>query len=104
MRGDVPYLVPLALDAQMHDALAALHIAQTQQAKFFAAGAVIEQGREYRPIPYSLQRVRGRGLKQSPSLRVAESRRAAFIAVRGGSFHAVHGTAQDGIPLTEIVI
>jgi hypothetical protein len=57
-----PDFVAFALHPEMHDALAALHIAQAQQAQLFTADAVIEQGGEDRAIPYTLRRVRGRGL------------------------------------------
>jgi hypothetical protein len=39
-----PDFVALALDTEMHHALAALHIAQAKQAKLFAADAAIEAG------------------------------------------------------------
>ena len=81
VNGNKADLVALALDAEMHHALAALHVAEPQQAQLLAADAVIEQGGEYRAIPYTLQRVRGRGLQQPSRLGVAQGGRAAFIAV-----------------------
>ena len=63
-----PDLVALALDAKMHHALTALHVAHAQKAEFLAADAVVEQGGKYRAIPYTLQRVRGRGVQQTPGL------------------------------------
>ena len=79
VNGNKPDFVALAVDAKMHDALAALHIAQPEQAQLLTADAVIEQGGEDGAVPYTLQRVRGRGLQQTPHLRIAERRRAALI-------------------------
>jgi hypothetical protein len=64
---------------------------------------VIEQGREYRAIPYALQRVRGRGLQQSPRLCVTQCGRAAFVTVRSRALDAVRRIDGDCIALTEIV-
>src|ERR1700732_2053715 len=96
-------LAALAVDTKVHDALAALHIANTQQAEFFAADAVIEQGGQNRAVPYTLQRVDGRGLQQPAGLRVAEGRRAAFIAIGRRPLDAVNGITGDGIAFTEII-
>ena len=103
VNGNKPDLVTFTLHSEMHDALAALHIAQTQQAQLLAADAMIEQGSEYRAVPYTLQRVRGRGLQQSPDLRVTERRRTALIVVGGRPLHSVHRIAEDGVTLTEII-
>jgi hypothetical protein len=103
VNGNKPDLVALAFDAQMHDALAALHIAQAQQAEFFAADAVIEQGGENGAVAPSLQRVRGRGLQQSPGLCIAKRWRTALIIIRSRSLYAVHGIAGYGIALAEII-
>jgi hypothetical protein len=54
VNGNKPDFVALALDTEVHDALAALHITQAEQAQLFAADAVIEQGGEDGPIPYTL--------------------------------------------------
>ena len=72
-------LVAFAFDTEVHDALAALNVAQPQKAKLFAADAVIEQGGDNGTVPYTLQRVRGRGRQQRPGLRIAKGRRASFI-------------------------
>jgi hypothetical protein len=64
---------------------------------------VIEQGGENGAIPYTLQRVRGRGLQQPPHLRIAERRRAALIIIRGWPLDAVHRIAEDGVALTEVI-
>lgn len=52
---------------------------------------------------YTLQRVRGRSLQQSPHLRIAERRRAALIVIGGRALHGVHWIAKDGVALTEII-
>ena len=78
-------------------------IAEAQQAEFFTADAVIEQGGEDCAIPYTLQRVRGRGLKQSAGLRITQRGRATLVAVRSRPFHSILRIAQDGIPLAERV-
>ena len=104
VNGNEPDLVALALDAEVHDALAALHVAQPQQAQLFAPDAVIEQGGEYRAVPYTLQRVRGRGLQQAAA---PARRRAPACCLHCYSscrpLHAVHRIAEDGVALTEIV-
>ena len=64
---------------------------------------MVEQGGEYRAVPYALQCVQGRGLQQSPGLRIAEGGRTAFVAVRR-AFHAGHWIAEYGIPFAEVVI
>jgi len=56
-------LVAFSLDAKVHDTLTALHVAEPQEAQLLAPDAVIEQGGEYRSIPYILQGVRGTGLQ-----------------------------------------
>jgi hypothetical protein len=60
VKGNEPGFIALSLDAEVQDALAALHVADAQLTQLFAADAVIEQGSEYGAIPYTLQRVRGR--------------------------------------------
>src|SRR6202035_5017894 len=64
---------------------------------------MIEQGGEYRAIPYTLQRVRGRGLQKAPHLRITKSRRAALIIIGGRPLDAVHWIAEDGIALAEVI-
>ena len=103
VNGNKPDLVALAFDAEVHDALAALHIAQAQQAQFLAPDAVIEQRGKNGAVPYTLQRVRGRGLQQSAGLCVAQGRGAAFIIIGRRTLYAVHRIAEDGIALTEII-
>ena len=103
MNGDEPDLVAFAVDSEVHDALAALQIAQAQQTKFLPAHAVIEQCGENRAVPYTLQRVRGRGLEKSSNLRIAERRRAALAIIRGWPLHAVYRIAEDGVALAEII-
>ena len=87
----------------MHDALTALHIAHAQEAQLFAADTVIEQGSQYGAVPYTLQRIQGRGLQQSPRLCVAQGRSAAFIAIGHRPLDAVHRIAGDSITLAEII-
>jgi hypothetical protein len=84
VNGNEPNLVALAFDAEMHDALAALHIAHPQQAQLFPADAVIEQGGEDRAIPYTLQRVQGRGLQQPPGLCIVSVRPTPWLTVLAG--------------------
>jgi len=96
-------LVALSLDAKVDDALTALHVADAQIAKFLAADAMVEQGSQYRAIPHTLQRVRGRDLQQLPRLRVAQGRCAAFIIICHWSFHTIDRIAGDSIALAEII-
>jgi len=104
VHGNVADLAPLAAHLQVHHALAGLHVAEAEQAKLLAADAVIEQGGEYGAIHYTLQRVEGRGLKQSAGLRLAERRRAAFVAVDRRALDAVHRIAAYRVTLAEILI
>ena len=97
VNGNKSDFVPLALDAEMHDALAALHVLEAQQAQLLAADAVIEQGGEYRAVPYTLQRVRGG----------ASSSRLACASPRAGvlpSLLLVAGrlTPSTGLPRTAL--
>ena len=103
VNGNEPSLIAFALYAEVHDTLAALHVADPQVAKLFPADAVIEQGRQYRAIPYTLQRVRGRGFQQTPCLCVAQGRRAAFIIISHRPLDPIHGIAGHGIALAEII-
>jgi hypothetical protein len=80
VNGNKPYLFTLVLDAEMHHSLSALQVAQAQQAQLLTPDAVIEQGGEYRTIPYTLQSVRD--TQQSPRLCVRHSRSAALIMIR----------------------
>jgi hypothetical protein len=54
VNGNKPDLVTLTFYSEVHDALAAPHIAQPKQAQLLTASAVIEQGGEYCAIPYTL--------------------------------------------------
>ena len=74
-------LSPLALDAEVHHALAALDIADPEPAEFLAADAVIEQGGEDGPIAHALERVVGRRFEQLAGLSIAE-RRASSLHCR----------------------
>jgi len=97
-------LVALPLDAEVHHALAALYIADAKrEQKLFAPDAVIEQGGQYRAVPYALQRIGGRGLQQPPRLRIAEGRRAACVAVGHRALDAVHRIAGDGVVLAQVI-
>src|SRR5665213_2686524 len=59
-----PDLLPLALDAKVHDALTALHIAQAQQAQLlFTADTVIEQGGKDGTVTDAFERIKGGPLK-----------------------------------------
>lgn len=82
---------------------AALHIADTQQAEFLAADAVVELDTQYGAVPHTVQRAEGRGLQQPAGLCVAQGRRAAFIAIGRRALDAVHGIAGDGIALAEVI-
>ena len=57
--------VALALDTEVHDALTALHIAQTQQAQPLTPDIVIEQCGEDRTDPLRPSACPGRGLQQA---------------------------------------
>ncbi len=48
-------------------------------------------------VAYALECVGGRGFQQFARLRVAQRRRAAFVAVGHGPFHPVHRVAGDSI-------
>ena len=98
-----PDLVPLTLDSEVHDALAALHVAHPQQAQLLTPDAVIEQGGKYGTIPYTLQRVRGRGLQQP---RACASPRAGVLPsllLAIGRFTPSTGLPSDRVALTEII-
>ena len=58
----VPGFVALTLDAEVLHPLTAFYVADAHAAQLFTANAVIEQGGDYGTIPYTLQRVQGRGL------------------------------------------
>ena len=45
----------------------------------------------------------GRGLEQSPRLRIAKRRCAALIVIGGRALYAVHRVADDHVPLTQII-
>jgi len=98
-----PDFLALALDAEMHDTLAALHVLHPDPAQLFAANAVIEQGGEDRPVAQAFQRIARRSIQQFPGLGVAEGRGAAFIIVRHRALDTIHRIASDGIALAEIV-
>jgi hypothetical protein len=89
--------VALALDTEVHDALTALHIAQTQQAQPLTPDIVIEQCGEDRTIPYALQRVRGGA---SSSLLACASPRAGVLP----SLPLMAGrlTPSTGLPTTAL--
>lgn len=96
VNGNEADLVAFALNPEVHDALPAVDIADTELAQFLAADAVIEQDGEYRAVSYPLQRIGGRGFQQSLRLLIAERRSAALVAVRHRPFDAVH----PGCPLS----
>src|SRR5271168_72818 len=103
MKRDIADLVAFSPGVEVHDALAALDIPQPEEAQLLAPDAVIEQGSKNGTVPYTLQRVRGRGLQQSPGLRIAQGGSAALIVVGCGPLHTVHRIADDRVALTEIV-
>ena len=103
MNRNEPDFVALALDAEVHDALAALHITQPLEAEFLAADAMIEQGGKYRAIPYTLQRVGGGAFNRR---RACASRRAVVLPsllLAAGRLTPSTGIAEDGVELAEIV-
>jgi hypothetical protein len=86
-----------ALDAIMHHSPSALEVAQTQAAQLLAADSMIEQGSQYRPVSYTLQRVRGRASK---SLRACASPNAGVepsLLLEAGRF-----TPSTGLPATAL--
>jgi len=95
VNGNKPDLVPLAFDAEMHHALPALQVAQPQQAQLLSSDAVIEQGGQYCPVPYTLQRVWGRGLQEPTRLGVTQRRRNSPIISRCGTIQSINGIAGD---------
>jgi hypothetical protein len=97
MHRNVTDFVPFALDAEVHHALAALHVAEPQEAKLLAADAVIEEGSEYRAVPYTLQRFKGRGLQQPP--RWASPRAGVLPSL---PFAIGHLTPSTGLPATAL--
>src|SRR6516165_2474742 len=56
MNGDKPGLAALAVNSEMHHALAAVQVAQPQPAEFLAAHAVIEQGGENGAVTDAIER------------------------------------------------
>ena len=60
-----------------------------------ALAPVVETGSgdSHGAVPYTLQRVRGRGLQQSPGLRIPQRRRTAFVIIRRRPLHAIEGIA-----------
>jgi len=103
VNGNEPDFIPLSLNAEMHHALAALDVAQAEEAQLLTADAVIEQGGEDCPIAHAFERIARRRIEQPPRLGVAKGRGAALIIIGGRPLDAVHGIAQDGIALTEII-
>jgi hypothetical protein len=82
MQRDVANLAALALDAQVHQPFASLHIPQPQQAQFLAPNAVIKEGGENGPVPYTLQCVGGRGIQQN-GVRLRQYRQLVPMPTRG---------------------
>ena len=74
--------VALAPDPEMHHALTALHVLDSQPAQLLAAHAVIEQGGQDDAIAHALERVAGRCLQELARLGVAERRRRRPFPVR----------------------
>jgi hypothetical protein len=83
-----PDFVPFALDTEMHDTLAALHVFHAQRAQFLAADAMVKQGGKNGAVANAFERTRWRRIEKFPGLGVAEGRRAAFVAIGGRAFDA----------------
>lgn len=96
-------LGPLAVDPEMHHALAALQVLDPQPAQLLAPQTVVEQGRQDGAVAYAFQGVGRWRLEQLPGLTVAECRRAAFVAVGTRPFDPVDRVAGDRIALAQIV-
>jgi hypothetical protein len=95
MNGDKPNLAALALNPEMHHALAALHVPQPQQAQLLAPDAVIEEGSQYCAIPNTLQLSRAGA---ASSLRTWASPKAGVLP--SFPFAAGRSTPSTGFPTT----
>jgi hypothetical protein len=101
--GDEAYLVALALNAHMHDAVSLLIVTHAQFTEFLAPDTVKKLGGKNRAVPNPFKRVRRRRLEQFARLRIAERRRRAFVVVRLRPLHALDRIMRDGVSLTEIL-
>src|SRR6266850_8504988 len=101
--GNKAHLVALALNAHMHDAVAALIVTHAELTELLAPDAVEEQGGEDRAVPNPFARVRRRGLEQLAGLRVTERRRRAFVVIRFRPLHALDRIMGHGVSLTQIL-
>lgn len=102
--GNIANLFPLALNAQMPHALAALDVPDLQLAQLFPPDAVIEEHGQDRPVALALQRPGRRGLQQPQRLLVSERRRCPLAVHRGRAPDAQHRIMQHGMAVTEIII
>jgi hypothetical protein len=92
-----PYFVALALDAEVHHAVAALDILHPQSAELLTAEAVIQQNGEDGAVAHTFKSVSRWRLQQPARLHIAQGRCTAFIAVGHGAFDAVDRIAGDGV-------
>ena len=97
-----PDFVALAFDSEVHDALAALHIPWAQRAQLLTADTVIEQDGQYRAVAHAFERIRGRGLKEPPRLRITQGRSAALIVIGSRPLHSIYGIPQNRIAFAQI--
>jgi hypothetical protein len=93
----------LPFNPEMHDALTALHILHAQITKLLAADTVIKKRGQDRAIAHALQRIFGWRFQQRSRLRIAERRRAAFVAVGQGPLNAIDRIAGDGISFAQVI-
>ena len=84
-------------------AVALLDVRKGERRHFRTPQPAAEKNREDGAIALALDRIFGRRIEQLSGLRVAERRRAAFIAIRHRPLNAVHRITGDRVPLAEVI-
>jgi hypothetical protein len=95
MNSDEADFGALTLETKMHHALAALHIAQPEQAQLLAPDAVIEQGGEDCPVAHSPKSVGRWRIEEPPRLGIPKGRVLPSLLLVAGRF-----TPSTGLPRT----